>query len=146
MTTIAFHRGQVAADTGLTARGSRLGHVCKLKRNLVGDVAGASGCATWAAAFRKWFATGEQGPPPEIKRDPQNNDEAKGVVFRADGTIEVYESPGMHTLEAPFYAIGSGAAEARGAMHVGANAELAVRAAMALDESTYGDVTVLDVG
>lgn len=145
MTTIAFKNGVVASDTGASNRGSRVGHVVKIFAR-DGHVAGSCGDSGWNASFRKWFASGETGNPPEIRRDAHNNDDAKGVIFRRDGIIEVYESTGMHEVTAPFYAIGSGAAEARGAMQVGASAEEAVRAAMILDDGTYGNVLVLKIG
>lgn len=144
MTTIAFKDGVVAADTGLTAGGARLGYVTKIVRREL-DVAGASGCASWASAFRKWFLDGEQGDPPPIKQDGQH-DAAKGAIFRHDGRINIFESGGSFELTTDMFALGSGGPEARGAMQYGASAEAAVRVAMALDEGTYGNVVVLRVG
>jgi hypothetical protein len=152
MTTIAFKDGIVAADTGMTGGGgSRVGHTVKIVRRMscvapvAFDVAGASGCASWGHAFKTWFTKGENGDPPPIAHENQRDD-ATGVIFRADGSIWVFHSSGRHDLRAPYFAMGSGGSEARGAMQVGASAEDAVRAAMVLDESTYGDVTVLRVG
>jgi ATP-dependent HslUV protease subunit HslV len=89
----------------------------------------------------QWFVKGERGRPPKANEDTNNFD--RGVIFRNGGRIEVFEPSGTFSMSAPFYAMGSGKSEALGAMWAGATAEQAVRAAIDLDPSCGGDVTIL---
>ena len=141
MTTIAYRAGVLAADTGMTVGGSRLGSIVKIARREDGALAGAAGNAWYSAAFLAWFLGGASGAPPEAKLDQSNID--RGVIFLADGTIEVFEPGGSFKLTAPYFAFGAGRPEALGAMHAGASAVGAVQAAIEHDEHTFGDITVL---
>lgn len=144
MTTIAYRKGVLAADTGLTSGGGRNGRVFKIARRSDGKLAGACGTAVYMAAFLKWFvAYGDE--PPEAKSDQHSID--KGVVISRDGVVTVYEPGGSFTIDdLEYFAMGSGRPEALGAMFAGADAETAVFAAMAHDEGTYGDVTSVSFG
>lgn len=142
MTTIAFKNGIVAADTGMTTGGSQISNMVKIVQNDSGDVLGGCGDASLIYAFQRWFLGGEKEQRPEVRKDG-DRDNGTAVIFRATGEILQYDSYGYHAFSAPFYAIGSGRCEALGAMCVGATAEEAVRAAIQLDDSTFGDVTLL---
>jgi len=145
MTTIAYRNGVLAADTAMCMGGNMIGSTVKIARRFSGDMAGASGDASYNRAFLDWFENGEDGPPPEAKEDSQCID--RGVIFRAKSTkIEVYEPRGRFTITAEYYAFGSGKAEALGAMFAGADAYDAIRAAVALDPHTGGEITVLRCG
>lgn len=141
MTTIAYRNGVLAADTRMCLGDNLLGTTVKIARNANGDLAGAAGDATYNFAFLKWFTGLESTPPPEAKQTDNNID--RGVIFRKNGVIEVYEPRGQFQVVAPYYAFGSGRPEALGAMYAGADAETAVRAASAHDAFTGGDVTIL---
>lgn len=141
MTTVAFRNGVIAADTSMTVGDARVGRMRKVVRAPNGDLAGASGSASFAHAFREWVKNGGDGPAPEAKSDQHYFD--RGFIARRNGAIEVFEPGGSFLVEAEYYAIGSGAAEARGAMFAGADAVTAVRAAMAHDTYTGGDITVI---
>jgi hypothetical protein len=142
MTTIAYRDGVLAADTGVaTEGGSRVGSMVKIVRGPTGNLGGASGTAGYSEAFKRWVLGGEQEPPPEPKSEERYFD--KGAVFHADGKIDIHEPGGRFIVAAPYYAFGSGSPEALGAMFAGADAETAVRAAIAHDTGTHGSVTVL---
>lgn len=141
MTTIVYRDGVLAADTGMCIGGVRVGFICKIARSKAGDLAGAAGAATYNAAFLKWFVAGEQGDPPEAKRCDDSLD--RGAIFRSDGTIQIFEPDGSFGMRAPYYALGCGRNEAMGAMFMGADAVQAVKAAMASDIGTFGDVDSL---
>lgn len=142
MTTIAYCNGVLAADTAMCSGGCMIGSTVKIVRRFDGDMAGAAGDATYNRAFLDWFSAGEEGPAPEAKAESDGFD--RGVIFRAKPRkIEVFEPRGPFTIVAPYYAFGSGKAEALGAMFVGADAYDAVRAAIALDPHSGGDITVL---
>lgn len=142
MTTIAYRNGILAADARACAGDNIIGNVVKIARNKVGDLAGAAGLASYNFAFLEWFRNAEQGEPPKASKDDGNYD--RGTIFRVDGRIEVYEPTGKHCLGmTPYYALGSGRPEALGAMFVGADAEMAVKAAAAHDINTGGPITIL---
>lgn len=141
MTTIAYRDGVIAADSQSTAGDSIVGECAKIARNRDGDLAGAAGDAGFSYAFLSWFMAGEKGEAPEAKCEDNCFD--RGCVFRANGTIEVYEPRGLHLTEAKYYALGSGRPEALGAMFAGADPVTAVRAAMAHDPRTGGTVWTL---
>lgn len=144
MTTIAYRSGVMAADTGMSSGGGRVGFTQKIARTLDGHLVAAAGSAAYAHAFKQWALGGEVGDPPKAKSDGNYCD--RGLIVRATGQIEVYEEGGMFPVEASYVAMGSGAAEARGAMFCGATAEQAVRAAIEHDDGTFGDITVLRGG
>jgi len=141
VTTIAYRDGVLASDTIMSIGGCLLGETVKIWRSKNGDLAGVCGTAAYLHAFRDWFLKGQKGAPPEAKVDDDCMD--RGVIFRKDGRIEVYEEGGMFEVTAPYYAAGSGRAEACGALFAGADAEMAVRAAIEHDPHTGGKVIVL---
>lgn len=141
MTTIAYRNGVLAADTGMTVGNTVVGNTVKIVRRDDGCMAGAAGFAGYAGSFLRWFMAGQIGDPPEAKSEDNVLD--RGVIFRPDGAMLVFEPEGMFEMTAPYYAFGCGRCEALGAMFAGADAEAAVRAAIAHDAHTSGDVTVL---
>lgn len=141
MTTIAYKDGVLAADTGVSSDGARVGYITKIARRSDQYLAGASGDATYAWGFLQWFLNGCDGDPPKGTETERSFD--RGVIFSANGAIQIYEPQGTHEMRCDFYAMGSGSPEARGAMWAGASAEESIRAAIALDSYTFGDITVL---
>lgn len=141
VTCIAYRDGVIASDTGAMIGGTRITHATKIARNTQGDLAGAAGSAVYSAAFLQWFSGGEKGLVPEAKESDDNVD--RGAIFRRGGVIEIYEPGGMFTCRGPYYALGSGRHEALGAMFVGANAQQAVEAAIALDSGSFGEIEIL---
>lgn len=144
MTTIAYRDGVIAADTCMT-RGYLVvpGRVRKIARNKLGDLAGVSGDATWAWAFLAWFEAGEEGEMPVARETDDVIDRA--VVFRSNAPrdVIVIEPHGRFEHTAPYYAIGSGADVALGAMFEGATPDRAVAAAVAHDGPTRYPIDVL---
>lgn len=128
----------LAADTGMINGGGRSGFITKIARNAGGDLAGACGNATYLHKFLKWFSSGENGEPPEGQDEKGNYD--VGVIFRASGENVRFERAGSFVFRAEFYAIGSGAPEACGAMWAGASAKRAIAAAIELDTGTFGEI------
>lgn len=141
MTVIAYRDGALAADSFMISGGGVIGSCMKIARNKKGDLAGAAGTAAYSFSFLKWFSNGERGKPPQAIRDNQYMD--RGAVFRRSGVIEIWEPEGRFELTAPYYSLGSGKSEALGAMWMGATAEQAVEAAMALDQDCGGEIRVL---
>lgn len=140
MTTIAYRDGVLAADTRMTINGCMDGSQVKIVRR--GPVmAAASGTAAMCQRFRDWFTGGMVGDPPAAQHEQVSDWSYWGLIFHGD-TILCWQGPGWVRVVAPYFATGSGAEYATGAMAHGATAEEAVRAAMAHDTSTGGEVMV----
>lgn len=83
---------------------------------------------------------GEILTPPEVEGDMECLIVHKsGQVFLQEG----YNAP--YPVDGPFFAVGSGAEIAIGAMAMGASAEQAVKIAAMYDTQTGGKVTVLSL-
>lgn len=135
MTTIAYRDGVLAADTLMTASNMRSGHMTKIMRRgrLIIGFAGAS---RNFEAFRNWLGAGAEG-------SFASND-GNVFIIPPEGDAIVWgdgDTPWRET--ALFWALGSGEAPAMGAMAAGASAEEAVKAAIALDLSSGGEITVI---
>jgi hypothetical protein len=141
MTTIAYRNGVLAADTALSY-GCMLGGATKIVRCAEGVLAGAAGTGGYNTAFLQWAAhTPRDTEPPKAKRLEDIMD--RGVLFFPDGLVQIFEEDGLYECRPPYYAFGSGKAEALGAMFAGADAETAVRAAIEHDPHTGGAVLCL---
>jgi len=138
MTTIAWDGVTLAADTLITENGLRVGKTQKVWR-VNGVLFGVSGGAEHLAEFRSWVAAGMAGDRPAMK----TGDNCAQAVVIHDGRVLSLMSGGWDVMTSPFYAIGTGSPVAMGAMALGHTAEEAVRAAIALDVYSGGDVTAL---
>ena len=137
MTTIAYRDGVLAADTLINWNGDVLGYTPKIGR--AGRLLyGASGSTAWCWAFRSWLKRGAKGDCPAVAKDSGGC-----AVMPNDDIISFHEEGMERRTGVPFYAWGSGADYAIGAMQMGATPEQAVRAAMAWDRKTSGEITVL---
>lgn len=139
MTTIAYRDGVIAADTSMTVNGTVVPGRVKIARAPDGRLIGGAGKAAFTESFRAWAIT-EEGDPPKMEPG------SVGFVIDTDGSVRLWDSDegnGPFTVRPPYIAVGSGQDYAMGAMFAGADAETAVRAAIAHDKSTNGDVLVL---
>lgn len=145
MTTVAYRSGVIAADTGLTAGTLRDSHIDKIAKRKDGAIAGGAGEAWWIVAFLEWFKNG--GDMPHIA---EGGHASSALVISKRRKVTIYESEKGVTrafeIQAPFHAIGSGRQVAMGAMFNGAHPVDAVKAAIALDDGTYGRVKQFSVG
>jgi len=149
MTTIVYRDGVMAADT----MGSWSGDVgygipklAKTERFLLGF----AGCLAFSHPMHDWIAGKGDLPLHEFYKEPPTFDAGDSgvtvLVAPVDGSTLWYfcdDGNGAPLFGKDFDSIGSGARFAIGAMYAGACAESAVRAAIALDESTGGDVVSL---
>lgn len=160
MTTIAFRNGILAADSCETfenddaAYGTSQNSCNKLFR--VGPfVVALQGDSTPGMLWLRWFENSGDyfnqdgdvysGPPVNLARVPENLTERflaqdadfTAVVLDEDGDLFEYDKWGIPVpVTSEYYACGSGAKAALGAMHAGASAENAVLAACAHDPYT----------
>jgi hypothetical protein len=144
MTTIAYRDGVIAADTGMTMAGVKIGTVTKIARNQKGDLCGGAGSATFVHEFLHWFKNGEHGSPPDAVRTDELLDRSIIIIRDDPKTIIIYEPGGLSHCTANYYALGTGKELALGVMFIGGTAEQAVQAGMAHDASTWGTVEVLE--
>jgi hypothetical protein len=140
MTTIAYRDGVLAADTSTYIQDGNLrlpGRVSKIRRLPDGSLYSGAGTVSQIEALRIWLISERAGEKPKT-------DEVTALHVRPDGTVLVYDGAAEREMrEAPFYAAGTGAAAALGAMMAGASAPEAIRIAIALDPYTSGEVDVL---
>lgn len=140
MTTIAYRDGVIAAD-GASFRGqTRIDGMVKVARGPEGRLGGACGHAGFMTGWLDWIA-GRCSAPPEPKMTQDTAD--AGLIVYPDGRIELHEADGVFSIATPYYAMGCGRDQALGAMFTGATAEVAIKAAIAHDAYTGGEVTVL---
>lgn len=139
MTTIAYRDGVLAADSLITSGTMRCGHEIKVKA-LGKLLYGSCGSCGLTDKVEAWMRSGMVGDRPPLKVG-----EAAGsvFVFMPDDRIVWMHEDGDTVIRAPYWAAGSGERFALGAMAHGASAEEAVKAAIAHDTVSGGEVTVL---
>lgn len=135
MTTVAFKSGVLAADSFCWEGDTCAGRVQKCGVLADGSLWAFTGNVGQLNRCRPWLAC-PLGDPPEIK-------ETSLIVVTTEGEVKEWDENGWQTCEAPFYAWGTGANLARGAMAFGATAEQAVLIACDFDAFTGGEVRAL---
>ena len=137
MTTIATDGKILVADTQMTEGDVSQNYQGKL-RKINGDLVGGAGSADNVALFFSWYENPEQKPP-------RLNGQFGGIVVSEDGLIYRYTSRLIpHRVDEPFYAIGSGAPIALGAMEAGANPEEAIKIACKRDIYTGRGIIIIE--
>ena len=135
MTTIAYRDGVLAADTQINSgNGARAGSIQKVGRTSDGHLWGYSGSTQHQEGCVAWLDKRE-GDPAKI--------EGVFIVITPAGAVREWWGEGWIQSQARFFAWGSGERLALGAMQVGATAAEAVRAAIALDLESGGEVTAV---
>lgn len=137
MTTIAVRGTAIAADTQATDGNGIKTTTARKIFEVNGGLVGLAGDLSDAMVFVEWLRN------PKKARKPEAHSEFGALELRADGKVYMW-NPTLHALliEDEYYAIGSGAPIAMGAMFVGATAEQAVRAAIKFDAYTSGGIAV----
>lgn len=142
MTTIAVRNGIMAADSRVThdseAGGTRLFRTEKVFRK--GKVLiGLAGESEPGLIFLDWYGTGKEPPSILIAGDA----DFTALVLTRRGLYEYGKYCRPEKVLEPFYAIGSGCKAALGAMHMGANAQTAVRIACKIDPYSAPPIVVM---
>ncbi len=139
MTVIAYREGIMAADSLVTSDNGRTREgtfmkIRRLQRFNDWHIVGAAGSLGDCIKFYRWF----EGSPEEFE-----GIEGISVNCRTRKMYGWDDSLEPLPIGAPFMTAGSGAPLALAAMHAGASAEEAVRAAMKVDGSLGGPVRVM---
>jgi hypothetical protein len=135
MTTIVYRAGVMASDSLSTttseAGGSRKFKCVKMYRKADAVIALAG--ETFAGlVFLDWYGTNAEPPERLIHGDA----DFTALVLTKKGLFEYDRWCRGEQIRLPFYAIGSGAKAALGALHMGASAVQAVRVACKIDPYT----------
>ena len=144
MTTIAYRDGVLAADSLLRCGQTRFGIVRKIIQ-ANGLAAALTGDMQDTVLLRRWLQAG----CPECGNDGVSpwailgQDGGSGIVVGSGGAMIFDYRLRRYPVEAPFYADGSGADIAIGAMAAGATAEEAVRIACRYDTGSSEPVEVV---
>ena len=143
MTTICYRNGIMAADSRVTHgddAGARVHRCEKLYRITVHTkgkeypaIVGLAGGAFDGLAFLDWL-TGNDREPPQRLIDGEADFTA--LVLHRHGLFEYDRWCRPDRITEKFYAVGSGAKAALGAMHMGADARTAVAIACKIDPYT----------
>ena len=143
MTTIAYRNGVMAADSRVTmdseAGGSPVFDCEKLYRKTIRDgrakrqvIIGLAGESEPGLIFLDWY--GSKTPAPQVLIDGQADFTA--LLLTSDGLFEVGMYCRPERVLNKFYAVGSGAKAAMGAMYAGCTAKRAVEIACLVDPYT----------
>jgi ATP-dependent protease HslVU (ClpYQ) peptidase subunit len=142
VTTIAYRAGVIAADRQVDS----WMNACKLFRLKDGSVLAGAGHFDEVIEVVAWFNAGcKEGTKPVLDDDPDNSTDF--VLACPSGIAYWLTSPFLRRVEIkdPFYAIGSGAQVALGAMAAGATPKRAVEIACQFDQATGKGVNVMRV-
>lgn len=140
MTTLTYRDRTLAADSRTTTAGTiDPGQSVKVRKLPDGRLVGTTGQTAEALRFVRWLEAGADGDAPALH-------DSRVVIVSPDGGIAVHEAEGFYAAEgSEFYAWGSGAAAALGALHVGATAAEAVQAATFVDPNSGGPVRAISL-
>ena len=141
MTTIAYRDGILAADSRVTvdseAGGARMFLCDKLFRKTIATDSGqedvifaTAGDSSAGMVFVDWYGSGKEAP---IDLFTFAGADFTVLILRKDGLWEFDAWCRGQKVKDKFYAVGSGAKAALGAMHMGADAKRAVAVACKID-------------
>lgn len=148
MTTIAIYKGVMASDSQITteseAGGSRKFNCTKMypvttKRGGRAIIA-VSGETFAGLVFVDWYVSGKKKGSDRLLLGEAD---FSAIVMRADGLYEYDKWCRGEKIEEKYYAIGSGAKAALGAMRAGCSATLAIEIACEID--TYSRPPVISM-
>lgn len=141
MTVIAYRDGVMAADTLASDGLLKVAGLRKVVRGSDGTLYGLAGAAGICCGIARWVDGGCEGDRPPLRVGDHTADV---LVVTPDGAISAWTDMGAEDYPgASYMAIGSGSAVAMGALHAGADAEGAVRAAIEHGLNCGGTVMVV---
>lgn len=137
MTVICFRAGQMAADSSCFVDDTAI-HGMKKVHRIGGGLVGCAGNVASIDAFVRWLRDGA------IDGDYPLMESLEAIVVDPRGRVSAYDDNSAEPIEvrAPYCAIGSGRDFALGALHAGADARGAVRAAIKHHGPVKGPVRV----
>lgn len=136
MTIIAYRDGVLASDTLVTVGSRRFSHIQKI-HSLSGWLYAVAGSPASVMVVKNWIMAGAN---LDAKLDFDKSDCSAIVINNADGQTYFADETNQYFMREhqPFYALGSGASSAHGAMLMGATAIEAVNIAKKVDVYSGG--------
>lgn len=144
MTTLVYANGQLSSDSQVTEDNTVVGWIKKIGKTADGHLYGTTGRADSIEIFAKWCETREGDPPNDP--DEKGENQSTRVLITPDGRVREWEKFGWSECVAPFFAWGSGANIARGALAAGATIEQAIEVACTYDVYSGGEVQSVRLG
>ena len=141
MTVIVFRYGVLASDSGVFVGGIVTHFGRKLLRGADGVLYGGAGSSAGVSNFFRWVEDGKQEDLMPTPREVDGGGSFIVLTWRPDWGLSLLTFAGEEDLRGNhYYAIGAGADVAYGALHMGASAVDAVRAAIAHCPDAAGTV------
>lgn len=128
----------MAADTRVTWDDETTSASIKIEQ-WQNEILGAAGDFAAGMRFLEWYKAGSKGRKPKVGKDFRMLKLTKEGLFLIDHDLVWVK------IDAPYYAIGSGAPFAIGAMEMGAAPAKAIEIAMKHDNATGGSITTLEL-
>lgn len=128
----------MSADTRVTWDDESTSASIKIEK-YKGEILGASGDVAAGMRFIQWYKDGGKGRKPKVTKDFRLLRLSEGGLYLIDHDLVWVK------VDSEFYAIGSGAQYALGAMEMGASTEKAVQVAIKYDNYTGGLITTLEL-
>jgi ATP-dependent protease HslVU (ClpYQ) peptidase subunit len=141
MTTVVYRDGILASDSACYAGTTKV-HSMKKVWRISGHLVGLAGDVDAINAFKKWFAAGADVEKYPIEKKQQ----LAVIVVTPEGKVFTYEDRDpipLEIIDGEYVAVGSGADVALGAMHAGASAPEAIKAAIAHSAKTDGKIQMI---
>lgn len=136
MTIIVYKDGILAADSLISDGNLGWGNIKKIAKTKSGYLAGSAGHQSKVIDFLVWAKKEDFSTLP-----PTKHCDNESIIITPKGEIWFYEnSHNFVKMKNNFIALGDGAAIAMGAVFMGANAQEAVKAAIAYCITCGGDV------
>lgn len=146
MTTIAVKNGIMAYDSRISDGDSHIGFMNKGRKTGKYLIA-TCGSVEEGEMFMDWLAAGGADADKKLYGLDKDLGNFTALCVNKKGETIFYEHRLYpYSIDAPFYAIGSGSAYALGAMAAGKSAAEAVRIAAQFDLATGGTVRTLSWG
>lgn len=143
MTVIVWRNGIMAADTLSYIHNGECrmpGEVQKIWRLANGSLLGHAGVRRQAHALMRWVEEGEKGEPPDTG-------EVTAILAERGGRLRLFDGKSERDHDdVPFYAIGSGAQVALGALYQGATAIQAAQIACLVSPYCGGNIRFERIG
>ena len=144
MTTIAYSKGWLAADTRVSI-GNYHTKTEKLYKIEGLGVLGLAGSTKICNRVARWWASGCEGDPPEASEKEQEDGYiCQGILATKEGLFLLEDGVFPIVIKADYLAVGSGSDYAIAAMEMGKSAKEAVAEAAKHDIYTGGDIDEVD--
>lgn len=132
MTTVAYRDGVIAADSGCWIGDIVVNTIVKVARGADGSLYGVTGRASECQLFLMWV-NGDvpDMPEPKVTNDEKGESSFHALIVRPNGEVALLTAFGYEYYGKPEYiSVGAGSLCSMGAMHAGASAVMAIKAAI----------------